>query len=350
MIYRVVNLTMDNSLVRHYILSVLLEEKGNVDMLRQWAEGSDDPLVHWLISHDIVPIPSGEKDSFLGKGIAARAYEVVWRGKRHVAKFIPTNESPIYTKAMEIKQHVPRVYGRHLPTIFEIFNVDEKTTREAGDVYNKEFNRCVLVEYLIPVPRNVASSLWKSKSKDTRADITQKRMSGLTKNSSLLNKLTKGVLSSMHADEALSPFVRNVVVSTIDDLTIADELYEPGTKPDEISNIVDFYVSTNVKHAGSEAGAFIDDDFDWNEFSHILKGMLLNIVLGRIFPTSRRYGDNPQLAKSFIDDRNVQSLVRTLEYLEETYEFEWHDLHESNIMVRPDTGELVISDVGLFGA
>lgn len=47
-------------------------------------------------------------------------------------------------------------------------------------------------------------------------------------------------------------------------------------------------------------------------------------------------------------DLRVKDLLRFLEYLRDEGIVEWDDLHADNVMVRPSTGELVLSDPGLF--
>ena len=40
--------------------------------------------------------------------------------------------------------------------------------------------------------------------------------------------------------------------------------------------------------------------------------------------------------------------MNCLLYLKDVYDIKWNDVHEANVMMRPKTGDFVISDSGLF--
>ena len=43
-----------------------------------------------------------------------------------------------------------------------------------------------------------------------------------------------------------------------------------------------------------------------------------------------------------------KSLITALKYLKQEENFKWNDLHSNNLMERPGTKDMVISDPGLF--
>jgi len=55
-----------------------------------------------------------------------------------------------------------------------------------------------------------------------------------------------------------------------------------------------------------------------------------------------------KLASKSAEDKRIVSLVKALEYLSRHHGVKFFDLHSSNVMERPSTGDLVVSDSGLF--
>lgn len=169
--------------LRKLVNETILEDS---QLLSKWASKSDDPFEQWLAANGMTPIPRSNTSSRLGSGAYAIAYEVEKNGKRCVAKFVPPHEVEAYKKVKSIRDGLPSKYSRNILEIYEILDIGADTELY-GDSYHYE--QCVVVEYLVPLSKNVVQSLWTIDEMSDAVVVFKNRMNAMVHGSDTLKKL-----------------------------------------------------------------------------------------------------------------------------------------------------------------
>jgi len=323
------------------------------------VETSPAPIV-WpserlLEKHDIKPIKylAGRDAAGRGEGkltVEGNIYEVLYNGKRAVAKVVPlsNNEPDVWRKILSL--NVSDDHRRHLPEIYEIIEDD-----------HERFS-IIIMEVLLPVSGHIGGVL----------------MGRTGRGSSLVNK----------NDEFLHDIIYRAIDDAIKSHDYKDSLLSRSILENETENL-----SANIE------GGIFRGDFDTESIRGPLEGLISRYIEGAdtasaiavaaqdkinsytnmsIRPIAKYYSprsldhtidltrnqetlDRLQQEKdNFVYEDSPEKFLYSEKYMEETkslYDLlkilkdngiEWSDLHVNNLMMRPGTRELVLIDVGLY--
>ena len=315
-----------------------------------WLQRSSlDEAERDLLKHKIVPISTGggSLSSYISSGLYSSVYEVMYKGKRMVAKVTQeTHDAEQYRRVMELRKEVPSEVKKHLPNIYDIIELGD-------DNYFGGF--AILSEMLQPLNPHVRdllkSELGKKKmpSIDSIKKVIDRRMPRvleyITSGSYMLNKVKQDIDAFFNTKK---DFVYDNVVN-----------YVLGTinKDPKINQYINL-IANELKNVFM-ARKFKKHEWDKKDIDRTSKTMAENLcknmygsvsVFLKEFP--RNYDSmvhEPESITFFESLPETKSLLNALIYLNNEKGFRWSDLHLNNLMERPSTGDIVISDVGNFG-
>lgn len=298
-----------------------------------------------LMQNNIFPLQliKGKRiTSHLGQGKFSNTYCVVYKGKEMVAK-LTTDKASVEgpTKLFEIKKFVPAKFKKHIMTIFDQFHDPE------NGVY------VILAELLEPLNAHVCNTIT---GKNTKSILYPLIDLGL------INKTVENLFGWKNPEEfkellglKFSIFVRKLTEVVLNIF----KTYENKRKTNSIIEKMSskFLVELN--------NIFTDRQFSklYNENKQKIDSFLYKIDLAfygfltKIFDKEMnfprditqydesvyRYGFDP-----FEHIPETKSLMEFLKYLKQVFGIEFYDLHRYNLMQRPKTKDIVISDPGLF--
>ncbi len=304
---------LDELRLRTLVKTTLLEDE---QLLKKWALADEDnPIEQELAKLDIVPIHRGQNNtSLLGEGMFNRALDVVYKGKRAVARFSRKRkelEQMLYFVSYE--ENLDPKYAKHFPKLYLTFDF---TTDHA--VYYG-----VVVELLEPIPPALKFEIDHMSLNDnlqsSRVQIVLEDPSLVVdwaREASPYNEGMQDHLVDLFEAE-VRPFLIKMVGSSLFDV-------EKG---------LDAIMRSAKERTGS--GTSVHKQF-WKK--------LFDALRGEVIPNGA--DDNGKMAERHVS-RAVREFYDFLLKLQEAG-MTWSDLHTDNFMMRKSTGDLVVVDPGLF--
>jgi serine/threonine protein kinase len=322
-----------------------------------------------MLKHDIIPHRSAEgRSSKLGKGAFGTVIRGVYNGKPVAAKIMDYNDKDIevWNSIIEYKESLSEKHRRHLPEVYLLeqdqikVSPSELIPRQLS-YYYKEGNEYLpysitAMEILRPIPKEV---------KDYFSDYFME-----------MNERPRVVLNS---PEFMFGVLNNAVTLAIHQSYVEDRdhtedyIYQSGKGVGQISKEL---ATLLLKHLME------DSDYSLYVNKHIIDSYLAQICSNCDIPVGLSrlvaktfYSLKERAKESFPENYDSHSNIPTeieelgkskrkpdssfkelpefktiIEMLEELYQrgVLWSDLHAGNIMMRPSTGDLVITDVGNF--
>lgn len=302
----------------------------NEEMLKKLATAKDaKPVETNLANLGIVPIRRGEGEentSFLGAGAFNNVYDVVYKGKRCVARMsTDKSERDKLLAFAEMKNKLPSQYKKHFPKIFTTFEFDAESA-----VYGKQTWYGAVVEILDQVEPHLKKSLEMSWLTDKPSRI---KISSL-QNEALLIKLAKNAILQYAKKMKDVTHYRKVEENELI-LFFKEEVFPFLTKFD--GTVGDLEVDLQE----------IADKHDNIAFDFFAKEISYFIMLAPIpthAPNNFQFKDINAGFHSSSKVREFYDFLLTLR----SYGAQWGDLHNENFMQRNPSGDLVIVDPGLF--
>lgn len=273
-----------------------------------------------LLENDIIPYRSADTGrSLIGKGTFSTVYSVTYKGKPAVAKVTyDPSEAALFDSGIfgelspEARRHVPAVY----------------------DVINDEKHRLFIsvVEPLVPIPVEIKHALWGGgdigKDIEFQYDVLLKamfeanedifRMYGSALNQQRVSDLTRDIFKDLerHGESGIILL------------------------PEIVGKHARGYYGNAIEDDGKSLQKVIDD----------LKSMVSNSFTSATFFT-REFEAFPsghwEAEAKWEHMPETKGFMRALKELRELG-YHWGDMHAGNFMMRPGTGEIVVSDFGLF--
>lgn len=325
------------------ILQESLQEDS--DVLKKWASKSSDPFEKWLVSHNLNPIPSGKKNSKLGSGAQAVAYEVEVNGKRYVAKFIQEHEVAVYQKVKSFKEELPEQFAKNILSVYDFYKVTEELYDNIGS-----YEDCILVEYLLPLPNNVIQSLWSPFERSDSVYLIKNRLKSFIHGSDSLKKLLIHSLkeSKVKLEPRLFTELYESIVKSLSTMTsMMNGKSDDSSFQQYVKLIDEFVVQTHnaTQQIAKKLPQNISSE-EWKLAEGTIQSKISNALNGIIMPMNSH--DDTTMFDSVVEDDKLKDLMKTLQFLSKNHNFNWNDLHSDNIMVRPGSGDYVISDPGSF--
>lgn len=323
--------------LRRYIKLVLESSLIDADEMQKNNSGSmmrslsnsevKDALVEAMRKLNLQLIPRGEGFGFLGSGAYGWVFEVLHDGERKALKITGSSkDAKQYKHVQQIRAGLPAIPKAALPRI----DVQIKV----GQYY------ATVMEFLnetSPTTRMSISNLFSTWAHGGKG-ITKGLMAKLS--SEFAAKLD-GIFLDMMDDKDIAQKIMST--RTWNDLKddISSGEYYPGESEDPIFQNGDDLIYTAFipfqEHVDIDK-IIVDLSEKWKEFANFRVTS---------FPESSDPDDLGEFDQ--IQDPRARKLLVGLRWLSKKGFIDgWDDVHYENIMVRPSTGEFVVSDVGEF--
>jgi len=249
-------------------------------------------------------------------------------GQNLVLKIQPIEELVGYEKAQRAYNSLPPEVRRHLPEIKSIMTLNDLRIR------HDESLGIIIMEELERVPGRIYDMLRDQPSKS--ADVLSVLLSDRERFNKfidrIIDKQDKKLLSKISDDDIIDLKLRLQKISNI--LNLEDE-FSPG-----------FAIMQAVGEAASDWG--IEKNIDRRQILPTLVSGIKNSINSEISKRPIRVNPVKDTAVGPMVDqpgiRELSSAIRAMIAMG----LKPNDLHQDNIMIRPETGELVISDLGHF--
>lgn len=327
--------------LRKYIQRVILEDE---DVLKRWAKKGATGNEEILLKLGLTPVPHGSRDdefesSFIGEGSYQKAYEVIWKGKRAVAK-VTDSESDV--DAMldfnQMKQELPKDLQKHVLNVYDYY--DKEDTESDVSI--------VVVEYLVSIPKSLVRDAWAEFIHIEEDPYRKERTETISRED------IEQIVVSAFEEEMKGDRNRNRLLSSKESINkIVDELitmtsnvreYEPGKFTLDKTDVSDL---KETLYDVIDKNGILDTTLVYSILEYIQKAV--NLLLNKVsFPVAHDYASWMKKKTLRHPDKRVSDFMKFLMYLHENKGIEWYDIHDENIMMRPETGDFVLSDPGLF--
>jgi hypothetical protein len=338
--------------LRELVKLTLLEFKGEEEKLRSWFEDVGDQKENELAKHGLTMVQSPKEynvmTSVLGRGAYSSAYEVLYKGKHAVAKITRSRQDiEALVRLDALRDKLPENVAKHILKVYETFQLKD----EDGNVYH-----VAIIEHLSPMPKSLENEYWGATwdvGQNLEDGITSgERISSLFKDHEKIANMLIDALSLVASikKNVLNKKVINAIRRRIVNDTGLLEKFYNKTLNDFKNNNITQYVS-NILVELNRGGAMFKEMPTPNKLDiatrHFVE-MLTTASYGELFPMNMNDYKKRNIIKHTSEDKRVFDLWKALEYLKSRHNINWLDLHGKNVMVRPSTGDLVISDPGLF--
>ncbi len=279
-----------------------------------------------LLQHDLIPIEPGRyghESSFLGAGGSFQVYRVIWKGKLAVAKL--TFNKDQFQKVIrfsELRNKLPEKYKKHIPIIFDIIEDDQ----------NKEY--IIVMEELRKINIHISDSIKYGFNKE----LVKRKIQHLIENIDL-------IIRSILTDSELERDYSNVEYQQISSQII----FFIKNETSSLFRAKDNNELDGLKyHLCQKLTSFIASNL---QASLVMAKYISNKyynILSKLFATGCFPEEEFQNETVHVELPETKSLLEFLKYLKFEFGIKWSDLRSENIMERPGTRDLVISDPGNF--
>jgi len=289
-------------------------------LLKKWAPSYSD-LENRLNEIGLTPIPHGENDSFVGSGIQAQAYEVLYNGKRAIAKVIArelAKDVVPYVTMQKLIKIMPREYARHFAEVYDI-------------IEDEELGYIIVMEMLFPV--DVGTFTVNFAKEEFDPDFFKNKVYIMAKNM-LFNKdegkkAVAKVILKLYPELGMSKALK---ISNKCEPEI-DAMFEVLLDYDKIDIIEQFNaLAKNINK-------FLPNNINKEHTSRF--SLFMREFLEETFPNDSKKSRNVH------GNEKLEKLLRALDFIKNEYNIDWYDTHGDNIMQKPN-GDLAIIDYGLF--
>jgi hypothetical protein len=288
------------------------------ELLKKWAPSYSN-IEQRLNDIGLIPIPHGEDDSFVGAGIQAKAFEVLYNGKRAIAKVIPSPDDIVqYITMKNLLKIMPKKYAKHFAEIYDI-------------IEDEEIGYIVVMELLHPV--DVGTLTINFAQEEYEPDLFKNKVNILAKN--MLFNESEGKDAIKEVVSNLYPTLSSEELSTIVDQCELEikEMFEALLDYDRYEIISYFQKLANAINRNLPQEIKMEHS---SRFSFFMRKFL-----EETFPKFSSLGGNLH------GNEKVESLFDALNFIEEEYGILWGDMHGGNIMQKSN-GDLAVIDYGLF--
>lgn len=259
----------------------------------------------------------------------AHAYSVTdENGQNFVLKIQPVEELSGYEKAKRAYDQLPSDISRHLPVIKIVMTLDDLGIR------HDEGLGIVVMEELERVPGRIYDMLKDQPSKS--ADVLSVLLSDRERFNSFIDRVIdrqdKNLLTKISDDDIRDLKLRMQKISKIQNL---ENEFSPGIA-----------IMQAAGEAVSDWG--VEKNIDNRRILPMLTNGIKNAINSEI--SKRPIRVNPvkdKISGIMVDQPGIRELDSAIRAMI-TMGLKPNDLHQDNIMIRPETGELVISDLGHF--
>jgi hypothetical protein len=332
-------MSYSNILSRRFLLKFAQDPEAENLLKKHLGDPSSfqNPVFEYLVQKGIVPIITPRKNdrdeeketAHLGGGMYSEVYEVSYKGKLAVAKITESKKDFDIMLNLEALRSKLGKDAKHLPIILDKFTIPS-----GGEIFDPKY--VIIVEKLVPLSPHLVDMLFGNnktkfnvaKSNIDLVDATTKLI-GQIKTTSGWNRINKDV--QLKILELTESAFRKSILSAKDGWQFSSYIRQYIQKiNDKFTNSPNYYDIENVIHK-------IHD--------------YIREIVGhqQSFPYfARGLQDDSETANYFKESPEAKDFMKFLLRLRSEFGISWGDMHSNNIMVRPSTGDLIVSDSGYF--
>lgn len=324
--------------------------------------------------------------SFLGMGATSIAYETLFNGKHSVTK-LTTAPADIENieKMHSLRDEVPDVFKKH---IMNVYYVGHGLENKIKDSYNEEslhdFNESpnvdftirkiltdpklevAVVEYLFPLntreKRNIFGHFdtgFNDLDDNDKFGWDKERKEVILKNYSFVEAQAKNAFKKVFGPE-FSSIISKKLVDVYDRMILPKFLDGKDPNTNEVVNVVaDIIVNDadlfSIVYKLKTQRKLFDFNFELLKSIRVWVNNMDKRAGRETVPLSHMDSiisdidkDNPDTSKFTGVTEQARSFYAFLVWLKKYKTIRWEDVHEENVMIRPSTGDIVLSDPGLF--
>lgn len=305
-----------------------------------------------MVNRNIIPVVAMRGDvetPLLGEGVFSQVFEVSYHGKLAVAKLTASKKDyDILINLEEIRQSLGSD-AKHVAKLLDHFVVPSGLGLSYIPIERPYIS---IVEKLEVLPAHLLKSIFES--------LDPKHLSfqdefDIHKAIEELNRIIKlhSTDFTLRINDAYNAYseetkkilriIKNDVAEKIINIYMA--AYKNANSPSEFLNV--FTQNTNQLNNDliSKDNIAIIFSFIKNVVGTICSYTLSAIRFPVYAPPITK--DKPNI-KYFLDKPETKDFMRFLLRLRKEFAVDWYDLHSANVMFRPQTGDLVVSDPGMF--
>ena len=269
------------------------------------------------------------------------------RNENVVLKIQPENELAGYIKSQQLIARIPRSVARHLPMIYKIRTFDELGVKpivdQSGD---PEKLGVIVMERLEEIPGNMFDMITEPATESVRSleSLMNDRRAFNEMMDEVIRKSKSAILSTINKSdrrvkeeeevERLRMMLRSTAFSP-EALDVDPDFMINAT--DALSAVVWEKVELWCKNLGVTRPGVVQT------LANTLIGSI-EVLLGRRAVPKEPSREAPGALGKI---KGIRELVKALDDLK-SLKLKMSDVHGNNIMIRPETGELVLSDLGHF--
>lgn len=262
-----------------------------------------------------------------------------------VIKIQPADELYGYTQAQRTIMKLPDEVARHLPRIYKVRTLEEIGVEPpVDDLGRREQLGVIVMERLEELPGDMFELITQPASKSSRslevllrepAAFDDMIDGAIAQSRSTISKVISKSPNPGDEEEKIA-ILKKELLKIIDD---PDTLTPSG----DDSPLAELRRITHERIMDWARQVSIDDRGGASTISGTIISHMLGKLGRRAIPKEPKTGKPGALGKI----RGVRGLMDAIEYLK-SVGITPDDVHGSNIMIRPETGELVLSDLGHF--
>lgn len=327
--------TFANVIISHSMLSVANIQNSNIDTAqehedivrekfekRRRIKYEISPEEKLLAKHDIIPLDTSKGEDFtskIGEGVSGSVFSAVYKGKNVAAKVsVNAGEIDIWKKILEASANAPDDIKKHIPKIYDF--ILEK------DEFGEDI-AIILMEMLSPLDGHSFARLFGKYSGGTRPVS----ISNIAKDEQLLYNASLYALTN-YGDPQDAPYLHKELLSV--KFVGSDQEIKKG-----IQKAVDSF--------GKEKGLNDSEKYNTETLRKIVEEVYSYLHGASVGGSLPKESESAEAQPWLKDTLGIRDLYATLEYLK-SKGINWKDVNISNVMMRKETGEPVIIDVGMY--
>lgn len=293
---------------------------------RQDPDADESFHQEMLMQLGIVPLITSGDNAYLGEGAYSYVYRVLYKGKPAVAK-VSTNkqDSKNLINLHNLKNSLGPL-GKHIATVYDWFEYPMPDVTYYITV----------VEELVPLNPHVRASLFSIKPKNKQSLL------GRFKDKFFVNDFVNNLFNGVNPPKSLNPPDLKRLKNSLN-LLFLQENFPTPLSWDYLEKLLSDMYSLILGFLPKELE---EDDHIFLNFVYLkLKSSFRSLLfdIDKIFPIEPQPASETW-AQSLPESKSIMKLL----YILKGRGIEWADLHGANLMERPGTRDIVISDPGLF--
>jgi len=292
----------------------------------------------FLLELGLVPVRKEDGSSMLGYGVQGAVYNVLHKGRPAAAKLVRSGskEGEITKKILAMLNSLPKtdtIDGEELP----IKAIADKVFKKVYKVVENYKNYDVIVtELLEEVPQNIKRR-WRGLKRYDDRDISLSYENKVKYLKALILRFIEFEIRT-HITPQNKKALYDIFFNSL-----SPALFKKINYNEAKANLRQEFKNKfpQIFHNEFPEPYFFDDDIDFKFKAAIRFGEEERDIFPRDFQDLKEDSKWQHRPES-------ENILKVLKYMHDNYGLVYGDLHSSNVMLRPETRDIVISDIGYF--